>query len=286
MKYLYLKLGNGNCQVDYWFNQAEDRKKRKVENVFNRPAVVIFFGKITSERCRDLMKLSEKEYKRVKPSSSEDIPKWTTFRDQIKPFFKAEESDKKGVIDHRFVTIKNGLVYICEPDSEVADMPTTKYHEYDRYLLTLKIKEKTEDVHIPKVMFVKNVKSCKEVPDVLATLSCNNYLNRGTCREINPKKNWGAIQAIKCCLGEPLEKPKSEEQHLSLLGWHQLETLVFLILKNGGVHPSAWRGGTLPQIDIVARNYNTDRAVIIGTTEKAVFEPMEKRTFQINWRMV
>ncbi len=268
MKYLYLKLGNGNCQAEYWLNRA------RVKNVFNRPAVAIFFGKTTTEQCRELFKRkSEKFGKEEKPS----------FRDvqyQIKPFFEA--GDYRNA---RFVIIHTqlGLIHVCEPDSAVEDMPKRLYDEYDKHL-GLKGKNKTEKVHFPKVIYVKDdFRTFREFPHVLATLSCNSYLNRGTCREI---RDWGAIQAIKHCLGEQLDKTADKKKLLGLLGWHQLETLVFLILKNYGIHPSAWRGGTMPQVDIIAENCSNEKITIKAKKPiefKSRESPLEERrkTFQI-----
>jgi len=276
MRFLYLKLGRGNCQAEYWLQQGEG------ENVFNRPAVAIFFRKTTTEECKKFIAMRKEELDSLRKfRSHEHIPSDTNLQHQIKPFIEAGDSGNV-----KFVTIitQRGLVYVYEPDSQVFDMPEEKYDEYDSHLSKLGIRKeedkKTIDEHFPKVMFVKNIRRFTEFPHVLATLSCSQYLIRGTCREISPDRNWGAIQAIRCCLGEPMKKPKTDEQRLRLLSWHQLETLVFLLLKNAAVHPSAWRGGTLPEIDIVATNFNDER-VKIGTNPQIVFEPMKRKTFQI-----
>lgn len=269
-KFLYLKLGRGNCLARYWLSK---------DNVFKKPAVAIFFGKITTEKCRKLSAMSKEELKSFKSESigAEDIRSYRDIHYQIKPFIEAGD-DRRA----RFVTIVHGNVYIYKPDSPVFDMPKALYDEYDFHLsqLGIKPKKKTIDEHFPKVIFVKNIKRLTEFPHVLATLQCSQYLTRGTCREINPSRDWGAIQAIKHCLGEPIEKPEADEQIMSLLGWHQLETLVFLILKNSGVFPSAWRGGSLPDVDIVATNYSYSE-VRIGTNPQIIFEPMKRKTFQI-----
>ena len=278
MRFLYLKLGKGNRQAEYWLQQ---RRYEPRENVFKKPAVAIFFRKTTTEFCRKLITMSRHEVNSL-GARDERIPKYTDIRDQIKPFFEA--GDKRNA---RFVTIVSGKkrkVYIYEPVSEAFDMPERYYDEYDSHLSTLRYPEaekKTKDEHFPKVMYVKNIQRFEEFPHVLATLPCSQYLTRGTCREIKPSRNWGAIQAIKHCLGEAIDKPgENGERLMSLLGWHQLETLVFLILKNAGVHPSAWRAGTLPDIDMVATNY-TKSEIKIGTNPQIVFEPMQRRTFQI-----
>jgi len=271
VQYLYLKLGNGNCQAEYWLNQAEIRVGNEnipLENVFGKPAVTIFFGKTTTEDCRNLFKKKSSEYGKGEKPSYVDV------QHQIKHFFDAGDNrNAKFVVIHAQL----GKVYVCEPNSQVEDMTEEMMDKYDKHLkkLGINVNQKTEDEHYPKVIFVKDdFKTFDEVPNVLATLPCNNYLNRGTCREITLEKNWGAIQAIKYCLNEELDKPDDKKKLLSLLGWHELETLVFLILKNYGVHPSAWRGGTLPQVDIVAENYSS-KEVIIKAKKPIEFKPKE-----------
>ncbi|MGB9615650.1 MAG: hypothetical protein ACPL3B_09115, partial [Fervidobacterium sp.] len=210
-KFLYLKLGFGNCLAKYWLNREE-----KVKNVFNKPIAAIYFHSIKAEEYRKLLdekdeKTRNEEYRKLckkhdikkKPKSDREI----AFRlDQIKEFFEA------GTQRTRFVTITHGKVYIYEPEGDVRDMDDEKLlREYDTHLDELskrypklrgfiskeKIKTPRRIKHIPKIMYVKNFKEydIKNVPHVLATLPCNQYLTRGTCRKIDPKRNWGAVQA-------------------------------------------------------------------------------------------
>ncbi|MGB9854372.1 MAG: hypothetical protein ACPLRY_06170 [Candidatus Bathyarchaeales archaeon] len=290
-KFLYLKLGFGNCLAKYWLNREEN-----VKNVFNKHVAAIYFHAIKAEEYRKLLdekdeKTRNEEYRKLlcKKHGRKEMPKSDrviAFRlDQIKEFFEA------GTQRTMFVTITHDKVYIYEPEGDVRDMDDKKIlREYDTHLDELSKRYpkkrfisdvKTDDGrrHIPKIMYVKNVKEydIKYVPHVLATLQCNQYLTRGTCRKIDPKRNWGAVQAIKHVLGESVKEPENAKELLSLLSWHELETLVFLILKNAGVHPSAWRGGTLPNIDIIATNYEEEE-VSVG---EIVFGAEDKKTFQI-----
>jgi hypothetical protein len=298
-KFLYLKLGFGNCLAKYWLNCEEN-----VKNVFNKPVVAIYFGPIKAEEYRKLVyeedkKTKNEEYRKLckqydmkMPESEREIG---LRLNQIKEFFEARKSaEREGTQRTRFVTITHDKVYIYEPGSDVNDVGDKFFHKYDSDLDELskwhpkrlcgsinaaKIKNSGRIQHIPKIMYVKNFKEydIENVPHVLATLPCNQYLTQGTCREIDIKRNWGVIQAIKKTLEESVEKPENTQQLLSLLSWHELETLVFLILKNAGVHPSAWRGGTLPNIDIVATNFENQK-VSVG---EIVFEAKEKKTFQV-----
>lgn len=249
--------------------------------MYNKPAAAIYFGQTRTQEIRDLVSRIEDGVVSFSQARKE-------FHDM--DFRSAYEFARAGrnLGETKFVTIKKGIVYIHEPASEIFDMKEEKYEKYDRQLSERgissgKIRMDNGRIrHIPKVMFVKNVRLFKvsKVPHVLATLPCNQYLSRGTCRELDSSRQWGAIQAIKNCLGEPIETPETGKKLMSLLSPYQLETLVFLILKNAGVFPSAWRGGTQPDIDIVGINYTGSEIGIRGNPE-IVFRPKERKTFQI-----
>lgn len=220
MKYLYLKLGRGNRQLNYCLQD---------ENIFGRPIVYIFFGKVTTKQCKALINLS-KNILENKRKNDNNIPRYTTLHQQIKPFIEAGETK-----DARFISIFENKVYIFEPDSRVKDMSTKEINDFCHDLKEKKIadKEYIEDIKkdIPKIMYVKNI--CifnKDVPYILRTLNVSQYYNRGTCREIKQnKENWGIIQAIKKILNEERDIPEklSSQQLFKLLSPHQFETLFF-----------------------------------------------------------
>ncbi|KKN22819.1 hypothetical protein LCGC14_0911290 [marine sediment metagenome] len=58
MKYLYLKLGKSNSQLNYWL--------KKEESLFKKPSAVIYFGKITTEKCKSLFELTKNEIESLK----------------------------------------------------------------------------------------------------------------------------------------------------------------------------------------------------------------------------
>jgi len=290
-KFFYLKLGNGNCLAEYWLNLEE-----KIPNVLNGPAAAIYFGTITTEKITPLI---DKPYEEAKEqfkllTESRDKPKGNRDFKAVKDFFTAGyNAGKTENGETKFVTISRGIVYIYEPKDGVSDMPEGKYDAYDDDLDKLAEAEKNKAVaekiegmkverkrqdgpkHIPKIMPVKNVKEyeVKDVPHVLASLSCNQYYSQGTCRKIN---DWGAIQAIKHVLCQK-KIIVSEDKLIELLSPYELETLVFLILKNEGLFVPAWRGGTQKDIDIIARNLTNNEIRI----SKIIFEPKESKTFQV-----
>ncbi len=65
-----------------------------------------------------------------------------------------------------------------------------------------------------------------------------------------------------------------EDYHklIELLSPYELETLVFLILKNEGLFVPAWRGGTQKGVDIIARNLRDEYIKI----SPIIFEPKGK----------
>jgi len=95
------------------------------------------------------------------------------------------------------------------------------------------------------------------------------------------KEDWGAIQAIKHCLNEQIGKPENASELMSFLSPYELETLVFLILKNACLFVPAWRGGTQKDIDIIGRNFGDLKIEI----PPVVFEPKgsaeDHHTFQV-----
>ena len=134
--------------------------------------------------------------------------------------------------------------------------------------------------HIPKIMPVKNIKKYEiaNVPHVLATLSTSMRHAQGTCRKITDNdKNWGAIQAISYVLSDQKIEVKEDYELIKLLSPYELETLVFLILKNAGLFVPAWRGGTQKGIDIIGRNKTESQIKLPPVT----FEPGKGKTFQI-----
>jgi len=282
-KFVYLKLGAGNCLAEYWLSENNIRKK---------PAAAIYFGRKTADEMRKVS--IELKTKKI---SKERAGKELNTRDvnQIVEFIDAGENAKSQRTI--FVTIAHNSVYIYEPENHVLDLTEDEYRQYDDDLTGLsrnrpelsKAITQWKAIHngkierTPKIMYVKIVKiaSIKEdkVPHVLATLPCSQYYTRGTCREIKRREDWAAIQAIKYCLGrkQEIHPSKDAQQLMSLLSPYELETLVFLILRNACLHVSAWRGGTLKDIDIIARNLKEREIEVPPVT----FKPKQNLTFQV-----
>ena len=298
-EFLYLKLGRGNCLAEYLLGN---------DNVFKRPIAAIFFGPITAEEFKHLIDIDRKDDKKKKykqlciahaMKKSQRSGSILTDLKQIASFFNAGQMAK-------FVTITSSHVYIYEPDGTVETLDDKELQsKYDKEgidkliefaekrkdkilkhnLTKAKISKNGKIEQLPKYMSVKDVKSfeIKKVPHVLATLPCNQSFGRHTCIEIKKEDQQGAYWAAKCLLGNqpnisiPNLSDFTPEKFLSLLGQYELETLLFLVLHNKGLFVPSWRGGTLKDVDIIAKN-KTGKPIMVGDIE---FLSGESKTFQV-----
>lgn len=290
-KFIYIKLGRGNCLAEYWLNPRGERNLYKEEY---KHAAAIYFGTIRAERIRELSKLPEKEarelFKKETPDKNRDFK-------AAKSFIEAEKDPTT-----KFVTISNGRVYFYKPIGTISNMPEKDWGTYNNSLDLLISdknkrvdKEKKEKIkkakvfdennnpqNIPKIMPIEIIKQgdIAKIPHVLASLPCNRYITQGTCREIDPKKNWGAIQAIEYVLsGKKIEVP--EAKLVELLSSYELETLVFLILTNADLFVPAWRGGTQKGFDLIAHNFTNSTIQIPSITFESKDNAKSSFTFQV-----
>ena len=125
-----------------------------------------------------------------------------------------------------------------------------KYESTD--VLVQKKNDQISEKIVPKYYDIKIIETCKieEAPYILATMKTNQAFSRNTFRIINEKKYEGNIAAIKSLISE-LNDFKIDP--LKTLSSVQLETLVVKIFEKNGAFIPAWRGGTLKDIDIIAK---------------------------------
>jgi hypothetical protein len=125
-----------------------------------------------------------------------------------------------------------------------------KYESTDD--IVQKKSDQTSEKIVPKYYDIEIINSCeiKEAPYILATMKTNQAFSRDTFRRIDEKKYGGNIAAIKYLIGE-LNDFKIDP--LKTLSSVQLETLVAKIFEKNGAFIPAWRGGTLKDIDIIAK---------------------------------
>jgi len=157
----------------------------------------------------------------------------------------------------RMVVVHEGEIWILKPDGEIVFLQS----ELDG----------AGNPHTPKVMPVKKMlplpKLAKDVPPVLTSITANQYLTRGTFRQIS---DWGNYKAIDCVVGGPYKgehwdlKKQGPAQLLECLGSIELETLVARLLEAYGCFVPAYRGGLMKDIDLFAYN-DGDQDVGIGS---------------------
>jgi hypothetical protein len=127
---------------------------------------------------------------------------------------------------------------------------------------------------IYKLVPVKIIKkiSLKEIPPILAGITANAYIGRGTFREIT---NWGNIKSIHKVLDKSLPKEHLLEKNLTLskllecLGSVELETLIAKIFEDNGCFVPAYRGGNLKDIDLFVKNIDKKEKNINGLKIKS-----------------
>ena len=289
-KFYYLKLGSGNCLAEYWLEG---------NNVLKRPAIAVYFWDLNEKDFMDIYYNKDIEtvfrgYKNHGGHLSEkDFEKKIgRVMNQIKVFVEAVMNKENSI----FVTVAHGKVYFYKPDYgdktgfSFFVLKEESYDDYDGDMEAIKakgwkIRKDGEIIQIPKYVYVKKINKAPldivedKVPYILASLPSNQSYNRVTIKEVD---DWGVKQAIKYCLGEQLETPKNTSQFFELLSPVELETLVFLILTNAGLHVPTWRGGTMPDIDFLT--YNFSNKVI--TLEPVVIKSSQGMSFQVKRKKV
>lgn len=259
MTYYYLKIGPGNILAQYWLSE---------DNVISGPAACIYFG----------------------PESIADIKSGKHVDENIMAFYELCTDGKRSKV--RFLTIYNGELILSKPIGEAFDLSDEEMHQYDDDMAKIGLKRgdisyyafrKDGDhenvIKVAKVSLVYKA-PLSEVPNVIATISCNQRYTRNTLTEIKDKGN---IIALDILLNKESDTPIVDASDLlELLGPYQLETLLFLTLLNHGLHVPAWRGGTLKEIDLVATN-RQEKAIELSPI---VFETNNPVTFQIKRRRV
>jgi hypothetical protein len=167
----------------------------------------------------------------------------------------------------RMVVVHEGEIWILKPDGEV-DFLLSEPNELG-------------NPHTPKAMPVKILKHrvAKDVPPVLASITANQYLTRGTFRQIS---DWGNYKAIDCMVGGPYEGEhwvgkQGPAQLFECLGSIELETLVAKLLEAYGCFVPAYRGGLMKDIDLFGYN-DGDTEINIGSLK---VPPKERVSLQI-----
>ena len=280
--FIFLKLGSGNCLADYWLSY---------DNVLGFPAAVIYFGIPTAEDIKELYEYynkihdlrvkwkNEGKIKNKNNKKNNDYDYLIKNREQIVAFYGVYK--EKGY----FITVTPHKIYIYEAVDDIQNLEEDLFEEYNEDLNKRKIKkwkiEKNKETktwnHIPKYMrvnIIKEIENRESIPYILRSLHSNRGYNKKTCVKIVDK---GIIEAIKYAWLKIKAKPKNEIELLELLSPIEFETLIFLILTEAGLHVPAWRGATLKDVDIIAKNLSSQEIKLTPV----ILKPGDVKSFQV-----
>jgi hypothetical protein len=197
-------------------------------NPLGRPATVIFFRRTTIQD--------------IKAGKSSE---------QAKDFFTS--SLPKNRDQRLIVVIQSGQVWFLQPAGKLIEyQPPRKEDKRNLWKI------------MPVTIHAKL--ALADVPPVLAGISANAFLNRGTYR---PIKALGSIKAICCAAKLPFPQEHWQEKNcsavrlLECLSSVELETLVAKVFEAAGCFVPAYRGGNLPDVDLFAHN-DVRRKIQIG----------------------
>lgn len=201
--------------------QAEDWLQGN--NPIGRPAAVIFYGSITLDDIRN---------RRFQERSNSTIS-------QIEDFVNMEGQDDICIV------VVDKKVWFLTPTGTIQERRPESYEDY------------SQD-SIRKIMPVDVIetKALNEVPPILASISANQYLVRGTFRPISEVSYRGNLKAIYSVLGKAWDSKWYENTSPSglfeCLSSVELETLVAKILESNDCFVPAYRGGVLKYVDLFA----------------------------------
>jgi hypothetical protein len=151
------------------------------------------------------------------------------------------------------VTIDEGYVWFYTADKTVRMMD-----EDDESLV--RGNNGQDLVDWPKAFRIKllDKKHVKDVPLVLSSMKSNQWMTRGTFREIEPIRGGaylGNIAAIQSVLNE--WQPNFKLDPLDCLSSLEFETLIAKILEEHGCFVPAYKGGFLKDVDLIAKPTKT-----------------------------
>ena len=90
-----------------------------------------------------------------------------------------------------------------------------------------------------------------ELPSLVSTVPCDQFLRTGTYREISDHETERILSSVVSGQKMNIKDLNEKEDILNYLGIYELETLLFLILYHNNCRPSSWRGGSVEGIDVI-----------------------------------
>lgn len=249
MQYYYLKNGKHNSLVR---PLLVDYKKYDFKN----PSAAIFFGNCTLD---DL-----KNGKEGIDEQAISFYKWCT-----------------GIIEALAIVVSDGKIWILKPIDDLMEMEINEFKK----IVPFKYGSNNDIVKLSSVKVLYS-DVLKNIPVVLANIGANQYLIRGTFRDID-EKYFGNILAIESLLKQrgiisTFSYSNSPEEItfrkiLTCLASIELETLIAKLLEEMGLFIPAYFGGTMKDIDLFAYNKSNRRFDI----DERILNPGDKISMQI-----
>lgn len=217
-RFFYHKIDRGNSAAERWLSD---------QSPIGKPAVVIFYGQITLEQIRNQQTIEGVSESQLR---------------QCVNFVETGFPDNR---DKRCILVVGKKIWFLKPIGMAEERKPDDTEENSRDSLR-------------KLIPVKIVRELElhDAPHILAGIGSNNYLVRGTYREIEDPRNRGNLKAIYSILGIQWKQDwlnqASPASLFECLGSTQLETLVAKIFEEHDCFVPAYRGGSLKGVDIFA----------------------------------
>jgi hypothetical protein len=172
---------------------------------------------------------------------------WGNSRSEIKSFYRIGAAPLSEQRENVFVTIDEGWVWIYQVCGEIREAEDEKH---PAEFLGQKV------TGIPKSVPLQLLarKHVKDVPLVLSSMKSNQWMTRGTFREIErerPGSYIGNIAAIQSILNR--WEDNFFVDPLSCISSLEFETLIAKIFEEMGCFVPAYKGGFLRDIDLICK---------------------------------
>jgi hypothetical protein len=172
---------------------------------------------------------------------------WGNSRSEISNFFKIGSQSIDEQLKNTFVTIDEGFVWLYRPRGTIQEAIG---EEHSAEFLGQQV------IGVPKAIpiHILSRRHVRDVPLVLSSMKSNQWMSRGTFREIDAKRPGtyvGNIAAIQFALDDWQAGFKVDP--LSCLSSLEFETLIAKLFEEHGCFVPAYKGGFLRDIDLLVQ---------------------------------
>jgi hypothetical protein len=172
---------------------------------------------------------------------------WGNSTSDIKNFYNIGNQNKYARLENIFLTIDEGYAWIYQPCGTIREA-LKESHDSE-------FRGKKVD-GIPKSIPIRVIahRHVKDIPLVLSSMKSNQWMSRGTFREIERDRAGsyiGNIAAIQSVIGN-WESDFSVDP-LSCVSSLEFETLVAKLLEEKGCFVPAYKGGFLRDVDLICK---------------------------------